>query len=123
MLDILRACVVVVLPFVTEVWQIYVLAFVLNVFSAGFTPVLQATIPDIGLLALSMVVSAARAMQIVNTVVYVRTYLGLAEECVAIAFAAAGGGSRLVVFTLPGLLRRVQPRPLPPSRRASSARA
>ncbi len=201
-LDILRACVVAVLPFVTEVWQIYVLVFVLNVFSAGFTPVFQATIPDIvtdkdeytkalslsrlaydlenllspmlaaamitmmtfdvlflmngvafvlsasfvlsvtlpgrkdtsqgepfwtrvtkgtriylktprlkGLLALSMVVSSAGAMQIVNTVVYVRTNLGLAEEWVAIAFAAAGGGSMVVAFTLPGLLRRVQPRP------------
>jgi MFS family permease len=201
-LDILRACVVAVMPFVTEVWQIYVLVFVLNVFSAGFTPVFQATIPDIvtdkdeytkalslsrlaydlenllspmlaaalitimtfdvlflmngvafilsavlvlsvtlperkdtshgesfwtrvtkgtriylitprlkGLLALSMVVSSAGAMQIVNTVVYVRTYLGLAEEWVAIAFAAAGGGSMVVALTLPGILRRVQPRP------------
>jgi MFS family permease len=201
-LDILRACVVAVMPFVTEVWQIYVLVFVLNVFSAGFTPVFQATIPDIvtdkdeytkalslsrlaydlenllspmlaaamitimtfdvlflmngvafilsasfvlsvtlpgrtdrsygepfwmrvtkgtriylktprlkGLLALSMVVSSAGAMQIVNTVVYVRTYLGLAEEWVAIAFAAAGGGSMVVAFTLPGILRRFQPRP------------
>ena len=64
-----------------------------------------------GLLALSMVVSSAGAMQIVNTVVYVRTYLGLAEEWVAIAFAAAGGGSMVVAFTLPGILRRVQPRP------------
>jgi len=58
-----------------------------------------------------MVVSSAGAMQIVNTVVYVRTYLGLAEEWVAIAFAAAGGGSMVVAFTLPGILRRVQPRP------------
>ncbi len=35
------------LPFVTEVWQIYVLIFLLNACSAGFTPVFQATIPDI----------------------------------------------------------------------------
>ena len=200
-LDILRACVVAVLPFVTEVWQIYVLVFVLNVFSAGFTPVFQATIPDIvtdqaeytkalslsrlaydlenllspmlaaaliailtfdvlflmnglafilsaslvlsvtlpgrkdeshgelfwtrvtkgtriylktprlkGLLALSMVVSSAGAMQIVNTVVYIQSYLGLAEEWVAIAFAAAGGGSMAAALTLPGILRRVAPR-------------
>ncbi|BBI65450.1 hypothetical protein HSBAA_PA_0530 (plasmid) [Vreelandella sulfidaeris] len=33
--------------FVTEVWQIYVLIFLLNACSAGFTPVFQATIPDI----------------------------------------------------------------------------
>lgn len=200
-LDMLRACVVAVLPFVTEIWQIYVLIFVLNVFSAGFTPVFQATIPDIvtdqaeytkalslsrlaydlenlfspmlaaalitimtfdvlflmngvafvlsaslvlsvtlpvstdsshgesfwarvtkgtriylitprlkGLLALSMVVSSAGAMQIVNTVVYVRSHLGLAEEWVAIVFAAAGSGSMIVALTLPGILRNVQPR-------------
>ena len=35
------------LPFVTDVWQIYVLIFLLNACSAGFTPVFQATIPDI----------------------------------------------------------------------------
>ena len=43
-LDVLRA---VCLPFVTEVWQIYVLIFVLNAGSAGFTPTFQATIPDV----------------------------------------------------------------------------
>lgn len=201
-LDILRACVVVALPFITEIWQIYVLVFVLNVFSAGFTPVFQATIPEIvteqdeytkalslsrfaydlenllspmvaaaliaimtfdvlflmngvafilsaslilsvtlprrndashgetfwtrvtkgtriylktprlkGLLALSMVVSSAGAMQIVNTVVYVRSHLGLTEEWVAIVFAAAGGGSMVVALTLPSVLRSVKPRP------------
>ena len=46
-LDLLRAAVVCALPFVTEVWQIYVLIFLLNACSAGFTPVFQATIPDI----------------------------------------------------------------------------
>jgi len=46
-LDIARACVVLALPFVTEVWQIYVLIFLLNACSAGFTPTFQATIPDI----------------------------------------------------------------------------
>jgi len=46
-LDLLRASVVVMLPFVTAVWQIYVLIFFLNACSAGFTPVFQATIPDI----------------------------------------------------------------------------
>lgn len=182
-LDLLRAVVVVSLPFVTEVWQIYLLIFLLNACSAGFTPVFQATIPDIfederrytralslsrlaydlenllspllaalllvvmsfnllfvlnaaafllsallvvsvslpsphpqtagggvwarltrginhylgtarlrGLLALNMAVAAAGAMQIVNTVVYVRHALGLGETQVAIAFAAAGGG-------------------------------
>ncbi|QIG46994.1 MFS transporter [Nordella sp. HKS 07] len=46
-LDLVRAGVAVLLPFVTEVWQVYVLIFVLQAASAGFTPAFQATIPDV----------------------------------------------------------------------------
>ena len=46
-LDLIRAVVALALPFVTEVWQIYVLIFVLQSASAAFTPTFQATIPDI----------------------------------------------------------------------------
>jgi MFS family permease len=46
-LDLVRAGVALFLPFVTEVWQIYVLIFVLQAASAGFTPTFQATIPDV----------------------------------------------------------------------------
>ncbi len=46
-LDVLRAAVALCLPFVTEVWQVYVLIFVLQSGSAAFTPTFQATIPDI----------------------------------------------------------------------------
>ncbi|MDX1801034.1 MAG: MFS transporter [Marinobacter sp.] len=200
-LDLLRAAVVVMLPFVTEVWQIYALVFALNLFSAGFTPVFQATIPDIirnreqyvralslsrlaydlenllspmaaavlitlmtfntlflinglaflasavlvvtaklpgrargaeaggfwqrvsrgmsiylrtprlrGLLALSMAVAAAGSMQIVNTVVYVTTTLGLGQGWVAWSFAAAGAGSMLMALSLPLILRRLTDR-------------
>ncbi|MDN3520008.1 MFS transporter [Halomonas ramblicola] len=202
-LDLLRAAVVCALPFVTEVWQVYVLIFLLNAGSAGFTPVFQATIPDIledegqytralslsrlaydlenllspltaaallvvmgfdvlfllnalafllsaalvvsvtlpsprpvadapgvwrrvshgmriyletprlrGLLALNLAVAASGAMQIVNTVVVVRSALGLGEREVALAFAAAGGGSMLVALLLPRVLERVRERPL-----------
>ena len=202
-LDLLRAAVVCALPFVTDVWQIYVLIFLLNACSAGFTPVFQATIPDIledeaqytqalslsrlaydlenllspmvaaallmvmsfdvlfvlnalafaisaslvisvllpasqpleeipgvwrrishglqiylktprlrGLLALNLAVSAAGAMQIVNTVVLVRSMLGLGDQEVALAFAAAGGGSMLVALLLPRLLDRLPERPV-----------
>lgn len=201
-LDLLRAVMVLLLPFVTAVWQIYVLIFFLSACSAGFTPVFQATIPDIivdeqqytralslsrlaydlenllsptaaalllalmsfnvlfvlngfaflasalfvvwvmlprarsseavegvwrkisygsrvylgtprlrGLMGLNMAVAAAGAMQIVNTVVYVRSQLGLGEIAVAIAFAAAGGGSMLVALGLPRVLDRSPQRP------------
>lgn len=46
-LDLIRAMIVLAMPFVTQVWHIYVLIFLLNVFSAGFKPVFQSTIPDI----------------------------------------------------------------------------
>ena len=46
-LDAVRAGVVLFLPFVTEVWQVYVLIFLLQAASAGFTPAFQATIPDV----------------------------------------------------------------------------
>lgn len=46
-LDLVRATVALALPFVTEVWQVYVLIFALQSASAAFTPTFQATIPDV----------------------------------------------------------------------------
>ena len=46
-MDIARAAVALCLPFVTEVWQVYVLIFLLQSASAAFTPTFQATIPDV----------------------------------------------------------------------------
>jgi len=46
-LDLCRALVVLLLPFVDQIWQIYLLVFVLQFFSAAFTPAFQATIPDV----------------------------------------------------------------------------
>lgn len=46
-LDLIRAVVALCLPFVTEIWQIYILIFLLQAASAGFTPTFQATIPDV----------------------------------------------------------------------------
>ncbi len=201
-LDIGRATIIASMPFVTDVWQVYVLIFLLNAFSAGFTPTFQATIPDIlpdekqytralslsrlaydlenllspslaaaalafvsyhtlfganaiaflvsaalvfsvqlpihkaqaraqgilrnithgttiylktprlrGLLALSFAASCAGAMVIVNTVVYVRDYLGGAETEAAIAYAAYGGGSMIIALLLPRLLDTRSDRP------------
>lgn len=46
-LDLFRAGMVLLLPFVTEVWQIYALVFLFQASSAAFTPTFQATIPDV----------------------------------------------------------------------------
>src|SRR5215203_3228689 len=46
-MDLTRAAVALVLPFVDQVWQVYLLIFLLQSASAGFTPTFQATIPDV----------------------------------------------------------------------------
>lgn len=203
-LDILRAGFVLCLPFVSEIWQIYMIIFLMQSCSAGFTPMFQATIPDIikdenytkalslsrlaydleslispalaaaallvmsfnvlfafnsvaflisavlvvtavlpkreedveakvatvwqkisfgtraylatprlrGLLALSLAVSSAGAMIIVNTVVIVRGDFGLGDQDVAFALSAYGAGSMLAAFTLPKILERLPDRPV-----------
>lgn len=199
-LDLVRAAVAVLLPFVTEIWQVYILIFVLQSASAAFTPTFQATIPDVlpdereytralslsrlaydmeslvspilaaallavisfhnlfagtvvgflasavlvvsvslpspkptirrsiyerttrglriylatprlrGLLALSLAVSAAGSMVIVNTVVLVQSIFGLEQHDTALALAAFGGGSMVAALALPGLLDEISDR-------------
>jgi len=46
-LDLVRAGVAVALPWVDQLWQVYALIFVLQAASAAFTPIFQATIPDV----------------------------------------------------------------------------
>lgn len=46
-LDLVRAGVALMLPLVTQVWEIYVLIFLLQAASASFTPVFQALIPEV----------------------------------------------------------------------------
>ncbi|MDH6125439.1 MFS transporter [Kitasatospora sp. GP82] len=46
-MDLTRAAVALALPFITQVWQIYLLIFLLQAASAAFTPTFQATIPEV----------------------------------------------------------------------------
>ncbi|MBL1272814.1 MAG: MFS transporter [Oceanospirillales bacterium] len=46
-LDLVRGATALALPFVTEIWEVYVLIAVLQSASAAFTPTFQSTIPDI----------------------------------------------------------------------------
>src|SRR3954453_24120645 len=46
-MDLTRAAVAIALPFIDQVWEVYVLIFVLQSASAAFTPTFQATIPDV----------------------------------------------------------------------------
>lgn len=46
-LDLVRAAVALLLPFVSQIWEVYLLIFLLQAASAAFTPTFQATIPDV----------------------------------------------------------------------------
>ncbi|WP_079403992.1 MFS transporter [Streptomyces sp. 3211] len=46
-MDLTRAGAAAALPFVTEIWQIHVMVFLLQAASAAFTPTFQATVPAI----------------------------------------------------------------------------
>ncbi len=46
-MDVVRAVVALSLPFVDQIWQVYVLIFLLQSASAAFTPTFQAAIPDV----------------------------------------------------------------------------
>jgi MFS family permease len=46
-MDLVRGAVALALPFVTEIWQIYILILLLQAASATFTPTFQATLPDV----------------------------------------------------------------------------
>lgn len=197
MMDMARAVLILFLPFIQSIWQIYVILFLVNTFSAGFTPVFQSVIPDIlkderqyqkalsysrllynleqlaspaiaaflltimrfnhlfYLDAVTFVVSAilvaacvlpvskqadrpdrmldhllfgvssylrtprlkavfvmyfavasASAMVIINTVIYVKDYLGLGETQTAIALGVSGAGSMAAAILLPSWLQK-----------------
>ncbi|MEV3855102.1 MFS transporter [Streptomyces sp. NPDC050095] len=196
--DLTRAAVALCLPFVGQIWQVYVLIFLLQSASAAFTPAFQAVLPDVlpqerdytralslsrlaydleslfspalagllltvmtygwlftgtvlgflasaalvvsvalparvtaapvraratagsrrffqvpqlrALLALNAAVAAAGAMVTVNSVVYVRSVLGLSPGSVTVALAAYGGGSMAVALVLPRVLDHVRDR-------------
>ncbi len=200
-LDIARAAIVLGLPFATDVWHVFALFLLLHLCATGFTPIFQATIPDVlpdeatytkalslsrlaydienlaspslaaaallilsydalfaanavrfavsallvagcilpqpkadtrqrpfrervttgariylatprlrALFALSLAVSAAGSMAIVNTVILVRDRLGGSESDVALLMAAVGGGSMVGALILPRLLDRIPER-------------
>lgn len=201
--DVMRLLIAATLPFVGEVWQIYVLIFVLQAASATFTPTFQSVIPDVledeedytaalslsrlaydleavlspvlaavllllvpasvlffgtaagfaasallvlvtavprrreepdapampfgdrarhgmrlfvrtpslrPILALNLVVAAAGAFVLVQTVVIAKSSLGFGDEAVALLLAANGAGSMTAAFAMPVVLKRAPER-------------
>jgi MFS family permease len=65
-----------------------------------------------GLMALNLVVAAATALVLVNTVVYARELFGGSNTDVAIALACFGAGSMVIALTAPRILDRASDRTL-----------
>lgn len=131
--DLMRAAAAMVLPFVTEVWQVYALVFLLQAASATFTPTFQSVIPDIlpgeeeftaalslSRLAydlesvLSPMLAAALLLLVPASALFFGTGAGFVagDTAVALLLAANGAGSMLVALALPRLLRSVPERPV-----------
>lgn len=96
-LDAVRAVVVLALPFVTEVWHIYLLVGLLQAASAAFTPTFQAVIPDI-VTEESDYVRALSASQVASTM---ESLLSPVLAAVALAFMSF---DRLFLGTSAGFL-------------------
>lgn len=200
-LNFARAAVVASLPFINELWSLFLLIFLLNVLAACYTPIYQALLPDVlvdetdytqglalsrlamelesflsptlaallllvlsyhALFALNtlafviaasvlvfvalppakasersggiwqkvsfgmrsylrtprlqanllcnLAISAAGAMVIVNSVIYVQGYLGLNEDKVALLIASSGAGSMVAALLLPKALEQLSDR-------------
>ena len=112
-LDVARAASVACLPFVTEVWQVYVLIVLLNACSAGFTPTFQATIPDV----LPDEARYTRALSLSRLAYDLETLLSpmLAAAALAVlsydALFAANAGAFLVSALLVLSVRLPRPKP------------
>jgi MFS transporter, NRE family, putaive nickel resistance protein len=116
-----RMVIVGLLPFVTQIWQIYVLIFALNVFNAFFTPTYQATIPLVTgqndypqAIALSSATYQLLGVLGPGIAGSVAALIGARQVLLldALIFLIAG----VLIFTLPGQLR------VEPNQQSSSAR-
>jgi MFS family permease len=114
---------VLLLPFVDAVWQVYLLIFVINACSAGFTPLFQATIPDVltdeavytralslSRLAYDLQQLLAPALAGVLLWFLPLDALFAVNGLVTTAYAASGAGSMLAALLLPRVLDRIAER-------------
>ena len=107
---LIRMIVVGLLPFVSQVWQIYVLILALNIFNAFFTPTYQATIPLVTgqndypqAIALSATTYQLLGVLGPGIAGSIAAFIGARQVFFldALSFLIAG----VLIFTLPGQLR------------------
>ncbi|MBW4595519.1 MAG: MFS transporter [Brasilonema angustatum HA4187-MV1] len=105
-----RMVIVGLLPFVTAVWQVYILIFALNVFNAFFTPTYKATIPQVTgendyshAIALSSATYQLLAVLGPGLAGAVAAFIGARQIFFLDAFSFIVAA--VLIFTLPGQLR------------------
>ena len=87
--DVLRAGLVLLLPFVTQEWHIYALIFLVQAFSAAFKPIFQAVIPTV----LPDTATYTRALSYTRLAYDLET---VGSMLLAMVLMAAGGGFELL---------------------------
>ncbi|GAA2795947.1 MFS transporter [Kitasatospora sp. CM 4170] len=118
--DLTRAAVALALPFVGEVWQVYVLVFLLQSASAAFTPAFQSVIPEV----LPDERDYTRALSLSRLAYDLES---LFSPALAAALLTAIGYHLLFLGTVAGFLASaalvvssVLPKPVPPARTESA---
>lgn len=109
--DLIRLIIALMLPFVTEIWQIYVLVFVLQSASATFTPAFQSLIPSVlpdpaaytRALALSRLAYDLEALLSPLLAAVLLTVVGFSQLFVGTAIGFAASAALVLITRLPAM--------------------
>ena len=108
--DVVRMVVIGLLPFVTQVWQVYALMFTVNAFTAFFTPTFQATLPAVTTdeelpAALSLSSATNELLGVLGPGIAAGVAAFLGTRNIFFIDAATFLVSGVLIFTLPARLR------------------
>ena len=108
--DVVRMVVIGLLPFVTQVWQVYALMFTVNAFTAFFTPTFQATLPAVTTdkelpAALSLSSATNELLGVLGPGIAAGVAAFLGTRNIFFIDAATFLASGVLIFTLPARLR------------------
>ncbi len=111
--DVVRMVVIGLLPFVTEVWQVYALMFTVNAFTAFFTPTFQATLPAVTTAdelpaALSLSSATNELLGVLGPGIAAGVAAFLGTRNIFFIDAATFLVSGVLIFTLPARLRAAE---------------
>ena len=108
--DVVRMAIIGLMPFVTQVWQVYALMFTVNAFTAFFTPTFQATLPAVTTdeelpAALSLSSATNELLGVLGPGIAAGVAAFLGARNIFFIDAATFLVSGVLIFTLPARLR------------------